>query len=211
MKEDPMRHELRRGVRSALLAGAFVAIPALAADHNEAPGTKADHIADIDDVYAWHTTDSKIVVIVTFGGVGGDPVGPPADYDADVLYQIHLDNDGDNLSDFDINARFGQNGAGDWGVQFENIPGGSGTVSGGVGTVIDAGNGLSAEAGVFDDPFFFDLEGLLDTLATGDVSFMSTRDSFAGKNTNAIIVEMDALAALGKATEVHVWATSGRK
>jgi hypothetical protein len=210
MKEDPMRHELQRGARNVLLAGVFVAIPALAADHNEAPGTKLDRIADLDDVYAWHF-GGKIVVVVTFGGVGGDPAGPPAGYDADVLYQIHVDNNADNVSDIDILARFGQNAALEWGVQFENVPGSTGTVSGGVNTVMDAGNGLSVEAGVFDDPFFFDLTGLVDTIATETVSFDSTRDAFAGKNTNALIVEMDAVTAAAGTTTLKIWATTGRK
>ena len=207
-----MKQRHWRGALGAVLGGAFVVGTALAADHNEAPGTKADRIADIDDVYAWHTGDGKIVVVVTFGGVGGDPAGPPADYDADVLYQIHLDNTADAIADLTIDVRFGQNAAGDWGVQLENIPGGtSGAVSGAVDAVVDAGNGLSAQAGTFDDPFFFDLEGLLTTLSTGSVSFDSTRDSFAGKNNHALVVEMDAATATGAGTTVDVWATTGRK
>ena len=151
-------------------------------------------------------------VIVTFGGPGGDPAAPPDGYDADVLYQIHLDNNDDQLDDHIINVRFGQNAALAWGVQFENIPGaGSGAVSGAVDTVLDAGNGLSAEAGTFDDPFFFDLTGFSETLMTGTVSFDNTRDAFAGKNVHAVIVEMDAAAATGGGNTVHVWASTGRK
>jgi len=206
-----MKHRLWGGALGVLLGGALVVGTALAADHNEAPGTKMDRIADIDDVYAWHTEDGKIVVIVTFGGVGADPAGPPDDYDADVLYQIHLDNTGDAIADLSISARFGQNSTGAWGVQLENIPGGTGTVSGAVDSVIDAGNGLSAEAGTFDDPFFFDFEGLGDTLATGTVSFDNTRDSFAGKNNHALVVEMDAATATGSGSTVDIWATTGRK
>ncbi len=206
-----MEHRLLGGALGALLGGALVVGTALAADHNEAPGTKADRIADIDYVYAWHTGDGKIVVIVTFGGVGGDPAGPPAEYDADVLYQIHLDNTGDALADLTVHARFGQNSTGAWGVQFENIPGGTGTVSGAVDGAIDAGNGLSAQAGTFDDPFFFDLEGLVNTIATGMVSFDSARDSFAGKNNHALVVEMDAATATGGGSTVDIWATTGRK
>lgn len=197
-----------------LLAVLATGLPAVqtarAADHNEAPGVLADRIADIDDVYAWHTNDGKVIVIVTFGGVGGDPVAPPNAFDADLLYGIHLDNDGDLVPDQDIWVRFGQDAYGAWGVQFEGIPGGTGTVSGAVNTTIDAGNGLRAAAGVYDDPFFFDLTGLQDTLATATVSFDSTRDSFAGKNTNAIIVEMDTVAATSNSL-VRIWSTSGRK
>jgi hypothetical protein len=207
-----MKHRFWRGALGVLLGGAFVVGTAIAADHNEAPGTKADRIADIDDVYAWHDGAGKIVAIVTFGGVGADPAGPPANYDGDVLYEIHLDNTGDAVADMTIDARFGQNSAGDWGVQFTNIPGGTtGAVSGAVDSVIDAGNGLSAQAGTFDDPFFFDFEGLVDTITTGTVSFDNMRDSFAGKNTHALVIEMDAAAATGAGTTVDIWATTGRK
>jgi hypothetical protein len=197
------------GTATIVAVGASLA---LAADHNEATGTMADEIADIDDVYTWATTDGKLAVIVTFGGPGAeDPAGPPGAFDADVLYTIHLDNDGDYVADQDVLVRFGEDALGDWGVQFEGIPGGSGTVSGAVQTTIDAGNGLSATAGVFDDPFFFDFTGLGATLATGTLSFDATRDSFAGKNVNAIVIQMDLIAATASTPIVHVWATSGRK
>jgi hypothetical protein len=193
---------------SVLIVAATLAV---AADHNEADGTKADEIADIDDVYVWETADDKIVAVVTFGGPGADPAAPPGALDADVLYTISLDNDGDYVSDHDILVRFAEDSLGDWGVQFENVPGSTGTVSGAVGTEISVGAGLTATAGVFDDPFFFDFTGLTDTLATGAVSFDSTRDSFAGKNVNAIVVQMDAAAATNSNDVVRVWATTSRK
>ena len=198
----------------SLLGAAIVTVGAslaLAADHNEADGTKADEIADIDDVYLWYTADGKVVAIVTFGGPGADPAAPPGAFDADVLYTIHVDNTGDFVSDIDIHARFGQDSLGDWGVQLENVPGSTGTVSGAVGTELALGGNLRAIAGVFDDPFFFDFTGLQDTLATAAVSFDSTRDSFAGKNVNAIVVEMDQAATVGTGTTINVWATTGRK
>jgi hypothetical protein len=185
--------------------------PAVAADHNEADGTKADHVADLDDVYAWHTSDGKIVAVVTFGGPGADASAVLEGLDDGVVYGIHVDDDGDYVADHDIWVRFGQNGAGAWGVQFEGIPGGTATVSGPIQTEIDAGSGLRAIAGVFDDPFFFDFTGLQDTLATGAVSFQATRDSFAGKNVNAIVLEMSTAAATGGAANVNLWATTGRK
>lgn len=183
---------------------------AIAADHNEAPLSTADHIGDIDDVYAWHD-GSMIVTIVTFAGPGAEKAAPPDTFDADMLYTIHVDNTGDYVSDIDILVRFGQDSIGGWGVQFENVPGSTGTVSGAVQTTIDAGNGLSVEAGVYDDPFFFDFTGLVDTLNTATVSFDSTRDSFAGKNVNAIVVQMDQATATGGGSIVHIWASSGRK
>ncbi|MEZ4240137.1 MAG: DUF4331 family protein [Myxococcota bacterium] len=206
-----MHLTLRATLAGALAVAALVGPRALAADHNEASGAVADHVADIDDVYAWHTADGKLVAIVTFGGPGGEAVAPPADFDADLLYAIQLDNDGDFVADQTVWVRFGQDATGAWGVQFEGIPGGSGTVSGPVGAAIDAGNGLQAMAGVFDDPFFFDVTGLTDTLATATVSFQSTRDGFAGRNVNAIVVQMDTAAATASSNVVRLWATSSRK
>ena len=41
-----------------------------AADHAEAPGSGADPAADIADFYAWHTDEGKLVIAVTFAGLG---------------------------------------------------------------------------------------------------------------------------------------------
>lgn len=189
---------------------ALASATAIAADHNEAPGTKADPIADIDDVYAWHDS-GKIVVVLTFSGPGANAAAAPPEFDPGVLYGIHVDNDGDYVAEHDVWARFGEASDGTWGVQLTGIPGATGTVVGAVGAQLDAGDGLRAQAGVFDDPFFFDFTGFQNTLSTGSVAFDSTRDSFAGKNVNAIVFEMDADAARGAANTVRVWATTGRK
>lgn len=196
-------------IRTALAVGLLWSGTAFAADHNEADGTKADHIADIDDVYAWHKNDGKIVVIVTFGGPGADAASTLGALDAGVIYGVHIDTNADNVADKDIWVRFGEDSMGAWGVQFTGIPGGNAVTEGAIQTTLDAGGGLSAAAGVYDDPFFFDFQGLQDTLATGALSFMSSRDSFAGKNVNALVFEMDG-AAVG-ATSFKLWATSGRK
>ena len=104
---------------TALLASST----ALAADHAEAPTAGADPAADIADLYAWYDgTDVRFAL--TFAGLGA--AGDPATYDADVLYQIHIDNDGDTMADHSIEVRFGQNDDGDWGVQAMGVPGADG-------------------------------------------------------------------------------------
>jgi hypothetical protein len=193
--------------KSMVLALLVLPGVAAAADHNEATGVLADHIADLDDVYVWDD-GAKVVVAVTFGGPGADAKSTLGALDSGVLYGVHMDTNGDYLSDRDVWVRFGQNGAGAWGVQFAGIPGGSPTVEGAVDASLSAGGSLMARAGTFDDPFFFDFQGLQDTLGTGAVSFTSGRDSFAGQNVNAFIFEMDAAEFSGPFT---VWATSGRK
>ncbi len=180
-----------------------------AADHLEAPGTMADAPADITDLYAWHTDDNKLVAVIDFDGL--QEAGSTGTYDADVLYQLHIDNDADNESDIDVLVRFGQNGAGEWGVQVENLPGTDAPVIGPVDTTIDAGSGLRVFAGPRDDPFFFDLDGYKATLMSGMLEFDNTHDSFAGTNVTSIVVEMDAAVASGGSDTLQIWATSGRK
>jgi len=180
---------------------------ALAADHAEAPGAEADPAADIGDFYAWHTADGTIVAIVTLAA--GDSAGTMG-FDADTLTTIHIDNDLDNESDIDILVRFGQNADGEWGAQFENVPGASGTLSGAVDNAVEDGS-VKVYAGYNDDPFFFDITGFLDTLSTGTISFDGARDGFAGLNATVVAVEMDTATATAAADSIQMWATTGRK
>lgn len=192
------------------VVGALVGILAIAADHSEAPGTRADLAADIADVYVWHQ-GNKLIAVLTYGGLQATTENQSAVYDEDVLYSIHIDNNADNATDIRVDARFGQNSDGQWGIQVENLPGVDGPVVGAVETVIDAGSGLSVYAGLRDDPFFFDLEGFNQTLATGTLAFDGERDSVASLNVSSIVLEMDLAAATGGSDSLAVWATSGRK
>ena len=195
-------------MKNLVLGALLFSGSALAADHAEAPGAAADPAADIADLYAWHTTDGKVVAVLTFAGLTA--AGGSATYDEDVLYTLHIDNDADNNPDIDVLVRFGKNGAGDWGVQVENLPGTTAAVSGAVETTLTA-EGQSVFAGLRDDPFFFDLTGFEATLATGDLSFDNTRDSLAGTNVTAVVVTMDAALATGADNTLAIWATSARK
>jgi hypothetical protein len=190
--------------RLSLLLTLGLAGPALASDHGEAPLAAADPAADIADFYAWHTEDGKIVAVVTFA------FGASATYDADVLYGIHIDNDLDSVSDIDIWARFGQDADGAWGLQVTDLPGSSGVIEGAVETTLTDGD-TSAWAGLRDDPFFFDIAGFQDTLATGGIAFDPTRDGFAGLNTTAIVLEMSTDVATAASSQVQMWTTTGRK
>ena len=209
--------KLEDALAAAALLAATLPCAALAADHVEAPSASADPAADIADFYAWHTADGRIEAIITFAGAGSSADGGV--YDADVLYGIHIDNTGDSVADHDIWIRFGQDGAGNWGVQVEGLPGADAeVVSGPVETVIPAGEHLNIWAGQAEDPFFFDLEGYQAVLASGSLfdkggalAFDSTRDFFAGLNVTAIAVEMDAESVVDAFNQVQIWATTSRK
>ena len=144
---------------------------------------------------------------MTFAGIGattGEPV-----LDADVIYGIHIDRDNDQVADANIWVRFAQNSAGQWGVQVTDVPGAAGPVSGAVGTVIEADD-IKLWAGHADDPFFFDLTGFQDTLATGTLSFTAT-DALAGLNVSAFVLDVDAAAIAEGQPRVDLWTTTGRK
>ncbi len=194
---------------------AAVSATSFAADHAEAPLAAADPAADIADVYAWHEGD-KLYAAVTYAGLRTPMSDQAGVFDEDVLYTFHIDNDDDAVSDIDVLVRFGTDSAGNAGVQVENLPGASGTFSGPVEQTVTDSSGLRLYAGLRDDPFFFDLQGFRETLDTGSFQFASLvgegpRDSIAGTNASAIVLEMDLSAALDGGSSMRLWATTGRK
>lgn len=194
---------------AAVLAG-FAARPhgASASDHQEAPATAEDPAADLGDFYAWPTDHETVVLAVTYAGYATPSAAPV--YDANVLYRLHISNDGDAVAEHTIDVRFGDNAAGDWGVSVGGLPGGD-MITGPVQQVLEGDAGSLVFAGLRDDPFFFDLEGLQDTLTTGDLSFDAGRDFAAFQNTNAIVVEVPIATIGGDSTALRLWATTARK
>jgi hypothetical protein len=187
-----------------------------AADHVDSPQSMADAAADITDLYAWHDDKGRLYVVLGFAGLtpaGGDPT-----YDADVLYTIHIDDDADRTAEHEIHVRFGQNLLEEWGVRVDNLPGEAGPFEGPVGEAVSGKAGGQVQAGLFDDPFFFDLDGYLATIMSAmdapddaNLMFDQTNDSFAGTNVTAIVLDMDAAAAdIDGDGAIQMWATTGR-
>ena len=209
---------MKRNLKMLLSAGAVIAAgcaawlgSATAADHNDPPARIGGNIdaADIADLYAWSSASGTLTMVLTFGGPDTPAAGQAGTYDANVLYGIHIDNNGDNTANTEIYVRFAQNDLGDWGVQLVGVPGEAGPLSGPVeGTI----NGTTAKiwTGLRDDPFFFDLQGFQDTLQSGTLSFDATRDSFAGRNVTAIVIEVPVAAAVGGGSNLSIWATTSR-
>jgi len=187
--------------------------PVKAADHLDPParttGEGADVASDIADIFVWNDA-TTVKIILTAAGPQLPGVAPF--YDKDVLYQVHISNTGDpTTSQFTIQVRYGQDASGNWGVQFTGIPGAAGTVSGPVQTLLtDGGSVVKAEAGLFTDPFFFDLEGFNDTKSTGVLSITSGRDFFKGKNDTSFVIEFPRAAIQNGNKPINVWGETGR-
>ena len=214
---------------SILLSGAatLLAVPiallpsqqvAPAADHLDPP-TRTDPAmdatpdvpADIADVYAWYTNTS-VIVALTFAGPQATTV--PANYDRDVLYTINIANGPNKIvPTIPIKIRFGQDtaaGSNQYGVQVTGLPGVTGgTITGPVETNLTR-DGVTLRAGLFDDPFFFDLQGFRSSRSTGTLSFSSTRNFFAGQNLTAVVIEIPKDRIANGTNPIGIWGTSAR-
>lgn len=185
---------------------------AKAADHLDPParttGEGADIASDIADIFLWNDASTVKIIMTT---AGPQVPGVPPTYDKDVLYQLHISNTGDpTTSQFTISIRYGKDASGNWGVQFTGIPGSSGPVSGPVQTELTDGAVVKAEAGLFTDPFFFDLEGFNDTKSTGILSIRNNRNFFAGKNDTSFVIEFPRSAIASGTNPINVWGETGR-
>jgi len=197
----------------AFSAVVFVSHRAItAADHNE-PSARTevgvdptpDRASDLADVYAFHDPTS-LIVMVTFGGPAATNL--PAFYDPDVLYRIHISNDGNrSTTEIPIDIRFGFDGPNP-GVEVRGLPGG-GVIQGPVETNLQQ-NGYLVRAGLFDDPFFFDLQGLRETRSTGNLSFRNDRSAFANANITAVVVRIPRDRVANGDRQIDVWSETGR-
>ena len=230
--------KLRSWIRFLGLGTLAVSVAVMSADHVEAPGTDSDQAADIADVYFFPSPEApttKMVGSITFGGAPAPFARIETAFycDPNVLYAFHIDRADaagsfDNVADIRIFARFGRSPTGACGLQMENVPGAGGTFSGAIESVIASPTGLKAFAGLRNDPFFFDSQGLTalvasfgsgppqsgDVLAAFGLGLRARRDSFAGRNASAIVFEMDtnvvAPLTAGVRPKVRVWATTSR-
>jgi hypothetical protein len=188
-----------------------------AADHLDPPArtdpavdSTPDRPADIADIYAWHTA-SSVIVAVTFAGPQATTA--PATYDRDVLYTVNISNASPRTTpDFPIRVRFGRDtaGSGDqFGVQVTGLPGVTGAITGPVETNL-AKDGVTVRAGLFDDPFFFDLQGFRETLSTGTLRFNNQRNFFAGQNLTGVVIEIPRSRIENGSSPIDIWTDTAR-
>ena len=209
------KHYLLAGGIAACAVGAAALLPGesiRSADHSDPPSRTSpmadetpDRAADIADIYSW-ADDTNLNMVVTFAGPAD--TASPATYDPDVLYRVFLSTDGDALNTENvINVRFGKDGAGNNGIQIQGVPG-AGTITGPVNQDLTSG-GARARAGLFDDPFFFDLQGFMETVDTGNLSISNERDFFANANVTAFVIQVP-LANINPTGALTVWAETRR-
>jgi hypothetical protein len=184
----------------------------LAADHIDPPTRTdpavdpiPDEAADLADVYAFFD-ERDLVLMVTFGGPSA--THRPAFYDPDVLYDLSVSNDGDPAqAEFPIQIRFGKNGSLS-GVKITGLPNGI-TIVGPVEADLQQG-GITARAGLFDDPFFFDAQGLRESRTVGTLLFNNKRNFFAARNITAVVLRIPRPLIQDGGKLVHIWSSTAR-
>jgi hypothetical protein len=187
---------------------------ALAADHFDSPprtdplvSTRPDIAADIADIYVWHTADN---VVFAFTFAGPQPADRPPTYDRDVLYTLNISNAGfPTDAEVQIRFRFGRDAAGNVGVEVTGLPDGGGPLVGPVEQTLSR-NGILVRAGIYDDPFFFDLQGFRETRSTGNLQFRNDRSFFTGQNDTAVVFQIPKSRLQNGNNRLDVWVTTAR-
>ena len=216
---------MRKLVQAGLTGGAAAAITTAvlfipgasnrAADHLDPPARTdlavdptPDLPADIADIFAWYSGDT-VKIIVTFGGPS--PANLPASFDRDVLYKINISTAAPaDTADATIKVRFGRGaGPNEWGVRMEGVPGVTGAIEGPVETTL-VKDGVKARAGLFDEPFFFDLVGFRETRSMGTIRFNNKRNFFDAQNDTAIVLEIPKDRFAGATMPLGFWITTSR-
>ena len=113
MKFVPIKSLSRTAVTAALLGAAFIAIPAQASSHREAPTITQYPKMDGTDVYAFKSYEpgrSAFVTLIANYIPLQDSYGGPNYFtmDPDGIYEIHVDNNGDAVEDLTFQFKFKQ-------------------------------------------------------------------------------------------------------
>lgn len=204
---------------AALLPFAFLTGEAMApaADHldppartNAANDSTPDAPADIADLYVFHDSD-KVTMIVTFGGPAA--VSLPARYDPNVLYGLNVSNQAPRTTaDFAITFQFGTppgSPDGPYGIRVRGVPGVTGEIVGSVERTLEK-DAVKVYAGLFDDPFFFDSQGLRESRETGTLRFRNDRDFFGSQNITAVVIEVPRERLENGANKLDFWTDAAR-
>ena len=223
-------------MKSKILIGSLVVIALLggvlfAADHIDAPAVtgpgNTSPANDITDIYAFQSPadNSKMVFALNTQGLLAPAATGAAQFPSNVMYEINIDNTGDNVEDLVIQCLIQDGTMRAYGPVAVTTPGTSSTViTSGPSTDVSVtaygatspsigtnSNGINVFAGPRDDPFFFDLGRFKEIIAGTQTSFRSPGvDAFAGTNVMSIIVEVPK-TLLGSAATINVWGETKSK
>ena len=222
-------------MKPKILAGSLIGIAVLggiifAADHIDAPAVtgpgSTSPANDITDVYAFQSPadNNKMVFVLNTQGLLSPAASAAAVFSKNVMYEINIDNTGDNVEDLVMQCLVQNGKMRVYGPVAVGTPGTTSTVktsgpltevavtaSGAASPAIGSNNGINAFAGPRDDPFFFDLVRFKEIIAGTQTGFRNPGvDAFAGTNVMSIVVEIPK-SLLGSAATINVWGETKSK
>jgi hypothetical protein len=146
---------------TGFIATLAMASTAVAADHRDGPGVKMDPAADINDVYGFTDANNLVMAVTVFPAADA-----AAKFSDTVQYAFHLDTGtqfGETLEGMDVICTFdAAQVASCWAGTKDYVTGDA-----------SAQGGITSESGMFKvfagmrgDPFYFNLDGFNDAVAT---------------------------------------------
>jgi hypothetical protein len=191
---------------AALAVGAAVML-VRGADHGDAPGVRVTSRLDINDVYAFQSPAdaAHTVLIMTVSPLAG--ITGPTTFHPQGNYEFKVDTNGDAVEDLTFQLTFANPDQGAQAIRLKSR-GQTADVDarGFTGQNISLPGGGALRAGLFDDPFFFDLLAFRNGLAfcAGGVG----TDFFRGLNVLAIVLELPS-SQLGP-NNIGVWGSTAQ-
>ena len=181
--------------------------PASGADHRDGPAAEANAAVDITDVYAFRSPANNDNLVVGFGvnGLTMPDKNAATKFNADATYTLHVSNDADLDDEATVNVDFDNSDPQKFTITGLGNPiSGEVTPAGTTPKIVSAG-GISAFAGLRDDPFFFDLVAFKKFVAGPYVPAKGLRaaadgnpaDTFAGTNVSYVVLELPITATTG--------------
>ena len=209
---DQRNRAMTASLASSLLILALGLVPTtFAADHLDAPGVANNGAADITDLYAWSTANGKKTVIVLNVNPGAGVLAQSGTtFGPGIKYNIKIDTNGDLKPDVTYMYRFGQPSHGR--QSFKLYRNGVLVANGQTGSDASVAGGGRTTAGLYDDPFFFDLDAFKgQVLGSGNGrSFCDggTTDFFHGLNVSSMILRVPNSQIGGRGAHIGIWATT---
>jgi hypothetical protein len=237
-----MQFTIRKALGAlAVAAAATGATAVLASDHQDTPEVELSPRMDINDVYAFPgSSPDRIALVMTTSSPITPAQSATAGFDANLLYQLKIDNTGDGIEDRVLQFTFSGTGANQQvtmrgpvqpamvGSMTTLVSSGP-TVTGATNTPIGANTGVQVFAGLRDDPFFLDLEQFFRIIpdrkpVSGALSQLPDTpnasawrpvgqavDYLRGLNTLALVVELPASQLTGTGGgKIGIWGTISR-
>jgi len=188
-------------------------MPAMAADHRDAPTIDDYSAIDINDVYMFRMPadctggpNCKLVVGLSTQAVADPQFGSSYHFQENALYQLNFTTTATGFPTVSaaptttINFKFGPFTGGKQlfsmafvgGQQTDGLETTQGTSAAThIPPKVNPVGGMNVFAGPREDPFFFDLVGFNRTIGSSPTANLFTGvDAFKGKNINAIVIEM---------------------